>query len=128
MAKPISVSQSGTSSRKVPACPDAGDFIWLDFVPQRGSEQGGRRCAVVLSPLAYNLKTSLCVVCPITNQAKGYPFEVLLPPGFPVSGVVLSDHLKNLDWRARNWKYICGPDPKVTQQVLAKIKALIGTP
>jgi len=126
MSKPIPASQSATSSRKAPACPDAGDFIWLEFFPQKGREQDQRRCAIVLSPLAYNLKTSLCVVCPITSQVKGNPFEVALPDGFPVAGVVLSDHVKSLDWRARNWKFICGPEPKVTKDVLAKIKALIG--
>ena len=102
MAKSTPAKHSATSSRKAPGCPDIGDFIWLDFFPQKGKEQDKRRCAIVLSPLAYNVKTSLCVVCPITNQAKGYPFEVQLPDGFPVSGVVLSDHIKNMDWRARN--------------------------
>jgi mRNA interferase MazF len=128
MAKPTLVLPSATSSRKAPGCPDVGDFIWLDFFPQKGAEQDYRRCAIVLTPLAYNLKTSLCVVCPTTNQAKGYPFEVALPGDFPVSGVVLTDHVKSLDWRARNWKFICGPDATTTQDVLAKIKTLLSIP
>ncbi|MCC6888747.1 MAG: type II toxin-antitoxin system PemK/MazF family toxin [Hyphomicrobiales bacterium] len=128
MARPTQATHSATSTRKAPGCPDTGDFIWLDFRPQKGKEQDGRRCALVLSPLAYNLKTSLCLVCPTTNQAKGYPFEVALPAGFPVGGVVLSDHVKSLDWRARNWEFICPGDEAITQDVLAKIKALISVP
>jgi mRNA interferase MazF len=81
--------------------PDAGDLIWLDFTPQAGREQAGRRPAVVLSPRSYNEKTSLAVVCPVTSHAKGYPFEVPVPPGQHIRGVILSDHLKNLDWRQR---------------------------
>lgn len=128
MQKSTQAAQSETSSRKAPACPNRGDFIWLDFFPQMGREQDRRRCAIVLSPLDYNLKTSLCVACPTTNQSKGYPFEVQLPEGFPVSGVVLSDQIKCLDWKARNWKFICEGDQAITNDVLAKIKALVGTP
>ena len=79
--------------------PEAGDLIWLDFAPQAGREQSGRRPGLVLSPKAYNAKTSLAIVCPITSQVKGYPFEVTLPSGGKIGGVVLSDHVKNLDWR-----------------------------
>ena len=81
--------------------PDAGDLIWLTFDPPAGREQAGRRPALVLSPAAYNEITSLALVCPITSRVKGYPFEVSLPEGLPVSGVVLSDHLKSLDWKER---------------------------
>src|SRR5260221_9085977 len=81
--------------------PEAGDLVWLDFTPQAGREQAGRRPALVLSPRAYNAKTSLAIVCPITSQVKGYPFEVALPPGGKISGVIVSDHVKNLDWRQR---------------------------
>jgi mRNA interferase MazF len=81
--------------------PEAGDLVWLDFTPQAGREEAGRRPALVLSPRAYNAKTSLAIVCPITSQAKGYPFEVALPPGGKIVGVILSDHVKNLDWRQR---------------------------
>ncbi len=81
--------------------PEAGDLIWLDFTPQAGREQSGRRPGLVLSPRAYNGKTSLAIVCPITNRVKGYPFEVELPAGGKIGGVVLSDYVKNLDWRQR---------------------------
>ncbi len=81
--------------------PDSGDLIWLDFPPQAAREQAGRRPALVLTPRGYNEKTSLAVVCPVTSHAKGYPFEVPIPAGQLIKGVILSDHLKNLDWRQR---------------------------
>jgi len=77
--------------------PDAGDLIWLTFNPQVGREQAGRRPALVLSPESYNRKSGLAIVCPITSRLKGYPFEVPLPSGLPVTGAVLSDHIKSLD-------------------------------
>jgi mRNA interferase MazF len=79
--------------------PDRGDVIWIQFTPQAGREQAGHRPALVLTPRAYNQKVGLAVCCPIRSQVKGYPFEVTLPPGLPASGVILSDHVKNLDWR-----------------------------
>src|SRR5215210_6554300 len=81
--------------------PDRGDVVWISLNPQAGHEQAGRRPAVVLSPAAYNRKTGLAVLCPITNQIKGYPFEVVIPEGAAVSGAVLSDQVKSLDWKAR---------------------------
>jgi mRNA interferase MazF len=91
-------------------CPDEEEFIWLDFDPQKGSEQAGRRPAVVLSPRKYNQRSKLCIVCPVTNQAKGYPLEVPIPPGGAVTGVVLSDHVKSMSWEDRNAELI-GPAP-----------------
>jgi mRNA interferase MazF len=82
--------------------PELGDLIWVDFNPQAAREQAGRRPAVVLSPRAYNYKTSLAIVCPITSHTKGYPFEVPVPAGQRIGGVILSDHLKSIDWRQRN--------------------------
>src|SRR5258707_11137865 len=119
MAKPIQAARSVTRSSKPTYCPDLGDFIWLNFRPQQGREQDGRRCAIVLSPRSYNAKTSLCIVCPTTNNAKGYPFEVELPAGFPVSGVVLADHIKSLDWAVRNSQFICKGNPGITGEVIA---------
>lgn len=78
--------------------PDAGDFVWLTFDPQAGREQAGRRPALVLSPRAYNETAGLAVVCPITNQVKGYPFEVPVPSGQGPTGVILADHVKSVDW------------------------------
>jgi len=83
-----------------PYCPKRGDIVWLTFNPKAGHEQAGYRPALVLSPEPYNRKVGLAVLCPITSRAKGYPFEVKLPDGFKVSGVVLSDQVKNLEWNA----------------------------
>jgi len=76
-------------------------LVRLTFNPQAGHEQRGRRPALILSPRVYNSKARLAIACPITSQVKGYPFEVPLPPGGTISGVVLADHVKNLDWQAR---------------------------
>ena len=106
--------------------PDAGDLVWLDFTPQAGREQAGRRPAVVLSPRAYNEKTSLAIVCPVTSQAKGYPFEVGVPAGSRITGVILADHLKSLDWRQRRAQKIGKIPRSHLQKVLELISALLG--
>lgn len=107
-------------------CPDRGDIIRLNFDPQAGREQAGPRPAIVLSPQNYNEMARLCVVCPITNQAKGYPFEELLPNGFQVTGAVLCDHVKSLSWDARGAQFVCKAPDQVVQNTLGKIKALLG--
>ena len=106
--------------------PDRGDLIWLNFVPQAGREQSGRRPALVLSPAGYNGKTNLAVVCPITSHVKGYPFEVPLPAGGPLAGCVLADHLKNVDWHARQAKLIGHARSDLLSRVLERIGALLG--
>ena len=105
--------------------PERGDVVWLSFSPQAGHEQAGRRPAVVISPAVYNSKTGLALFCPITNQAKGYPFEVVIPNNLPVSGVVLADHLKSLDWKARKAEFMGRLPEEVLADCLAKIRALI---
>jgi mRNA interferase MazF len=105
--------------------PERGDAIWLEFDPQAGREQAGRRPAVVLSPVAYNAKTSLAIVCPVTRQAKGYPFETPLPSGLAIGGVVLADHARSLDWRARRAVRICKLPGDVVEDVAAKLVALL---
>lgn len=125
MAKSIPVTRSVTRSAKSVYCPDADEFIWLQFNPQAGREQAMRRPALVLSPRGYNLRSGLCVVCPTTNQNKGYPFEATLPQGFDVSGVVLSDQIKSLSWSHREAKFICKAPAELCAEVRAKIKALI---
>ncbi len=85
--------------------PDRGDIVWISLHPQAGREQGGRRPCLVLSPALYNRKTSLAVMCPITNQAKGYSFEVQLPAGLQTTGVILADHIKSLDWQVRKVEF-----------------------
>jgi mRNA interferase MazF len=105
--------------------PDRGQRIWLTFNPQAGHEQAGRRPALVLSPAAYNGKAGLILACPITSHAKGYPFEVLLPTGSAVSGVILADQLRSLDWRAREAALICRAPEPVVAEALAKASALL---
>ncbi len=105
--------------------PDRGDAVWLDFNPQAGHEQAGRRPAIVLSPAGYNRKVGLAILCPITNQIKGYPFEVLIPDGLRVSGCVLSDQVKNLDWKSRRASLITKLPGAVTTEVLMKLRTLI---
>jgi mRNA interferase MazF len=105
--------------------PNRGDVVWLDFDPQAGHEQRGVRPAVVLSPSAYNGKVGLALCCPVTSHAKGYPFEVTLPEGASVHGVVLADHLKSLDWRARRAKLAGKLPASVTAEILAKARTLL---
>lgn len=104
--------------------PDAGEIVWLDFTPQAGHEQAGRRPALVLSPARYNFKTSLMICCPLTTRIKNYPFEVFIG-GTPPSAV-LADQLKSLDWRHRNAKPRSFVSPEQLAEVRAKIRALIG--
>jgi mRNA interferase MazF len=93
--------------------------------PQAGHEQAGRRPAVVLSPVQYNSRVGLAIVCPVTHQVKGYPFEVSLPGGLPISGVVLSDQVRSVDWAARKAELICQLPADTTSKVLTRLAALI---
>ena len=106
--------------------PDRGHIVWLNFNPQAGHEQAGRRPALVISPKVYNQKVDLAIFCPITSYEKGYPFEVKIPEELQVKGVVLADHVKNLDWKIRNAKYICNLPTNILIDVLAKLNTLIG--
>ena len=105
--------------------PERGDAIWINFNPQAGHEQAGRRPAIILSPRSYNGKVGLCLLCPITSQVKGYPFEVMIPAGLGVRGVVLSDQAKSLDWRVRNAEFIASLPEPVISEVLKKLKSLL---
>ena len=105
--------------------PDSGHFIFLDFSPQAGSEQAGRRPALVLSPLAYNVATGLAFLCPVTNRIKGGAFEVPIPPGAKVTGVVLSDHLRSVDWIARKADFHSQAPTDLVLEVLARIEAIL---
>lgn len=105
--------------------PDRGDIIWITVNPQAGHEQAGRRPAVVLSPASYNGKVGLAVLCPITTQIKGYPFEVLVPTGLAVTGAILSDQVKSLDWRVRRAELMCTLPVATVAQVLNKLGTLL---
>lgn len=106
--------------------PKRGDLVWITFNPQAGHEQAGRRPALVISPAAYNGKVGLALFCPVTSRAKGYPFEVAIPPGLGVEGVVLSDQVKSLDWRARNAERIATLPGAALREALGKLGALVG--
>jgi mRNA interferase MazF len=105
--------------------PSRGDLIWLDFTPQSGHEQAGRRPALVLSPAPYNGKVGLALVCPITSHVKGYPFEVALPRRRNLTGVVLADQVKSLDWRARHARIFGTVPSGVVTEVLALVRTLL---
>lgn len=106
--------------------PERGDVVRITLNPQAGHEQAVRRPAVVLSPAAYNGKVGLAILCPITGQEKGYPFEVQIPRGLAVGGVILADQVKSLDWRAREAE-LAGrlPDAAIVE-VLQKLNTLLG--
>jgi mRNA interferase MazF len=105
--------------------PEPGDIIWLTAVPSASHEQAGHRPAIVLSPAAYNAKVGLLLCCPITSQVKGYPFELVLPPGLPVRGAVLSDQVRSLDWRARNADFACRAPSGILADVVSRLAALL---
>jgi len=105
--------------------PERGDLVWLSFNPQAGHEQAGHRPALVLSPAAYNDKVGLALLCPITSQVKGYPFEVPLPAGLPLNGVILADQVRSLDWRSRQAEFVATLPAPVVARVLDKLQALL---
>jgi mRNA interferase MazF len=115
----------GTRSGKQAYTPKRGDVVWLVFDPQAGHEQAGGRPAVVLSPHVYNERSSLIVVVPVTRQIKGYPFEVVLPPGLPVTGAVLSDQIKSVDWRARDARFVCSLPESTVNGILQRAAVLL---
>ena len=108
-----------------PIAPERGDFVWLEFDPQAGHEQAGRRPALVVSPRSYNQKLKLMVCCPVTSKRKGIPFEIVIPDGLPVSGVVLTQHMKSVDWRARNAQYICAAPVQLLDEVVARLVQIL---
>ncbi len=108
--------------------PEQGDFVWINMNPQLGHEQAGRRPAIILSPVAYNKKVALAILCPITKQTKGYPFEVMIPTGLGVSGVILSDQVKSFDWRARITVFIGISQETTILEVLKKLNTLLRIP
>jgi|SRR5579884_493143 len=108
-----------------PSVPDRGDVVWIDLKPRIGHEQSGQRPAIVLSPQRYNRRVGLALVCPITRQAKEYPFEVNVPAGLPISGVVLADQVRCVDWRASGARFICRLPVATVDEVLGKTSTLL---
>ena len=105
--------------------PDRGDVVWINMNPQAGHEQAGRRPAVVLSPYSYNAKVGLALFSPVTNQIKGYPFEVIIPEGFKITGAILSDQVKSLDWKVRNVEFFDKIPESVILEILTKFTTLL---
>jgi len=108
-----------------PYVPDRGDLVWLQFNPQAGHEQAGKRPALVISPAAYNGKIGLSLLCPVTSKIKGYPFEVIIPQDLPIEGVILSDQVKSLDWQSRQAIFICKVPDETLAEVVSKMELLI---
>lgn len=106
--------------------PDSGDLVWLTFDPQAGREQAGRRPALILSPRLYNERSGLAMVCPVTSRVKGYPFEVALPEDMRIGGVVLSDHLKSVDWKERCTEFAGRVPREILDEVLSRLAPLLG--
>jgi len=104
--------------------PERGDIVWLNFTPQTGREQQGKRPAIVLSPQSYNKKVGLALFCPITTKQKGYPFEVKIDNGI-IKGVVLSDQIKSLDWQQRDIEFIIEATEKEMNEIIRKLSVLI---
>ena len=105
--------------------PARGDVVWLSFNPQAGHEQAGRRPAVIISPASYNGRVGLALCCPVTSRQKGYPFEVPIPDGLDVQGVILSDQVKSLDWRARRAEKLAALSPSTMTEVTRKLCTLL---
>ncbi len=106
--------------------PDRGDLIWIEFMPQAGHEQSGRRPALVLSSKSYNLPRGLVVLCPISSRVGGYDFEVPLQSVAGISGVILSDQVKSMDWRARYAQHIGTAPQELVNEVVENIATLLG--
>ncbi len=109
----------------MPYVPERGDVVWISLNPQAGHEQAGRRPAVVVSPRSYNAKVGLGLFCPITSHAKGYPFEVSLPEGLSVNGVILADQVKSLDWRVREVEFAGDLPASTSAEVVGKLASLL---
>ncbi len=105
--------------------PQRGDVVWINMHPQAGHEQAGRRPAIVLSPRSYNDKVGLALFCPVTNQVKGYPFEVIIPSELKVTGAILSDQVKSLDWKIRNTEYYTKVPEAVVLEIFKKLSTLL---
>ena len=106
--------------------PDRGHLIWLSLEPHAGREQAGRRPVLTISPASYNARSDLALFCPVTSRVKGYPFEVPVPGGSPVAGVILADQVKSLDWRSRNAAFIAAVPPETLTEVVDLLSTLLG--
>lgn len=106
-------------------CPDAGDLVWIDLDPTLGHEQSGHRPAIVLTPQQYNVRSGLCIVCPITSRGRGYPFEVFIPEGQAISGIILVDQVRSVSWEQRYVKMAGVAPVKLLDDVRERLAALL---
>ena len=106
-------------------CPDAGDLVWIDLNPTLGHEQSGHRPAIVLTPQQYNVRSGLCIVCPITSRARGYPFEVVIPDGQAISGIILVDQVRSVSWEKRYVKMAGVTSAKLLDEVRERLATLL---
>jgi len=102
-----------------------GDLIKLNFDNTKGHEQANYRRALVVSPEIYNKKVGHAIVCSITNQKKEYPFEVDVPPGLKVTGVILTDQVRTIDWIARKVHIVDHVPDECILEVQEKLTKLI---
>lgn len=106
-------------------CPDAGDLVWIDLNPTLGHEQSGHRPALALTPRQYNVRSGLCIICPITSQARGYPFEVAIPEGHAISGIILVDQVRSVSWEERYVKMVGVAPVQLLDEVRERLAALL---
>jgi mRNA interferase MazF len=106
-------------------CPDAGDLVWIDLNPTVGHEQSRHRPAIVLTPRQYNLRSGLCIICPITSRARGYPFELAIPHGHPISGIILVDQGRSVSWEKRYLKMAGVAPAELIDEVRERLAALL---
>jgi mRNA interferase MazF len=106
-------------------CPDAGDLVWIDLNPTLGHEQSGHRPAIVLTPRQYNAPSGLCIICPITSRPRGYPFEVAIPPGHTISGIILVDQARSVSWEKRYVKVASVASAELLDEVRERLGALL---
>ena len=104
--------------------PERGDIVWLNFDPQSGHEQKGKRPAIVLSPKEYNKKVGLGLFCPITSKIKNYPFEVTISIK-KINGVALSDQIKSFDWKTREIEFIAKATSEKIEEIINKLSVLV---
>lgn len=107
-----------------PYVPERGEVVWIDLNPTKGHEQKGRRPAIVLSPQTYNRVSGMALLCPITSQVKGYPFEVSLAEG-NIEGVVLVDQIRSFDWKARKLKKEGAVSEASMREIQKKLQLLL---
>lgn len=105
--------------------PDRGDFVYASFTPHAGHEQAGRRPALILSPLNFNIGTGLAFACPVTNTDRNGPFEVPIPPGAKLTGVILTAHLRSIDWLARDVEFHSRAPNETVLEVLGRVEAIL---